>query len=93
MEPAKQLYIDETGRVVDEHLFHVMTISPAISSSVPATQRELVRRYNAHTAREQTLADVAELATQLARSLTNYNEAFALVRQIRAMLKKARESA
>jgi hypothetical protein len=40
------------------------------------------------TAREQTLADVAELATSLARSLTNYNESFALVRQIRAILKK-----
>jgi hypothetical protein len=45
------------------------------------------------TAREQTFADVAELATQLARSLTNYNESFALVRKMRAILKKARERA
>jgi hypothetical protein len=91
METAKQLYIDETGRVVDEHLFHVMTISPAISSSVPATQRELVRRYNAYEQREQALADVAELASQLTQSLTKYDEAYALVRQMRAILKKARE--
>jgi hypothetical protein len=51
----------------------------------------IVQRYNAHAAREQTLADVAELARQLAQDLSSYNNAYALVRQIRAILKKARE--
>jgi uncharacterized coiled-coil protein SlyX len=44
-----------------------------------------------NAAREQVLADVAEMATELARVLANYHQAFALVRQIRATLKRARE--
>jgi hypothetical protein len=84
-QPSKELGFTKNGDICDEW-------DNLILAGHDATRVAIVRRYNAHAAREQVLADVAELATQLARSLTNYNEAYALVRQMRAVLKKAREA-
>jgi hypothetical protein len=80
------IQLDEDGDICDSEGRHLILFQSNL-----AFARAIVQRYNTHTAREQTLADVAELVSQLARSLTNYNEAYALARQMRAVLKKARE--
>jgi hypothetical protein len=84
-ELPQALQLDDEGYICDERGI-LMRYDRAIAEAI-------VARYNAHTAREQVLADVAEMATELARVLANYNEAYALVRQMRATLKRAREDA
>jgi hypothetical protein len=93
MELPEQLAYDGFADVVRGDGRVVITLDTRNDEDDIAVVLAAVQRYNTHTAHEQVLADVAELATQLARSLTNYNEAYALVRQIRATLKKARERA
>jgi hypothetical protein len=61
MKPAKQLYLDANGRVVDEHLYHIFTILPELNSNIPATKRAIVQRYNVHEALVQALRMLVEL--------------------------------